>query len=326
MRNVIIKYLLGGQLHRLSFGPEVSFETVVREINSQSELVLHSRVYVSYLDEDNDQIVLKSDHDLQECIRFFRSVNSEMTPQDDVVLRLHTHKVLPLLDWAPSLPSGDQVRDFSLQKYKCFEKTLLDFALKAEYGAMLTVETTRQLLGSLVHKLGGGGGSGSFPSFLDRIQAEFESENTNVIHLALGGLIGLRIKVKNTGNTPWPMDTELSLVSPVGVPVTLEHSPIHLGLLYPGECLTFSIVLTGTLSSSVPHSQPCQAFWKISSKQTILPFLVPVMFSFQASKPTNASPSCGSEFPLPTPPSSLTTIDGFVDLKKEMCLEYPLLH
>jgi hypothetical protein len=166
------------------------------------------------------------------------------------------------------------LRKTSLETYQVFENAMIEFALKAEQGAVVTMDTTKKFLNKLARKLG----SEDLP-FLNRLQAAFKNMETQEIKIKKGETRTLSFTLLNNGSIAWPIDSRLYMTV-ASQALSLENGFEAVGNLAPGEEKEIKVKVQATPE----YTGKFQGFWKLSTEEPVMPTLLPLIVTVEESE------------------------------------------
>jgi len=168
---------------------------------------------------------------------------------------------------------ADDIRQSSLETYQVFENDMIEFALKAEQGAVVTLDTTKKFLNKLARKLG----SEDLP-YLNRLQAAFKGMETQEIKVKKGESLTLSFTLLNNGSLAWPADAKLYMTV-ASQALAIEAGFATVGLVEPGQEKELMVKVRATKD----YSGKFQGFWKLSTEEPVMPTLLPMIVDVQDS-------------------------------------------
>ena len=194
--------------------------------------------------------------------------------EEDVTIRLNLNTgqqepvwVASLRRASESLPSTEDLRRTTIDTYQVFENAMIEFALKAEQGAVVTLDTTKKFLNKLAKKLG----TDELP-YLNRLQATFKGMDTLSVTIEKGKDMILTFTLVNNGSIAWPADSKLYLTTASNV-LTFVNRVESVGLVEPGSSKTLSI----PVKANEEYSGKFQGFLKLTTEEPVMPTLLPLI-------------------------------------------------
>lgn len=217
-------------------------------------------------------MAVTSQADWDDCVLFFTANKKPL--EDDVSIRLNLNTGNQIPVWIASLrrasenfPSTEDLRKTTLDTYQIFENAMIEFALKAEQGAVVTLDTTKKFLNKLAKKLG----TDELP-YLNRLQGSFGGSDTLIVKIVKGEEAMLTFTLINNGNIAWPADSKLYLTTASNV-ITLVNTVEPVGLVEPGSSRTLSVPIMATKE----YSGKFQGFFKLTTEEPVMPTLLPLI-------------------------------------------------